>query len=366
MKFKSEKDALENALAISARAAGNKGGFQLALTGVHLALTGNKLCLTSTDRELSIQVVLTVNGQNDGTALLPARLVSEVIRILDAGAVDVELSEEVLKVTSGQCHFGLHTMKVDDFPVVKLLDGDPIVLQAETLLAAIRQVVHAASTDDSRPVLTGTLLEADENGLRLVTTDSYRLALCDLAGVEVLESGNSMLVPARALLEVIKLLDDAEEVNLWFSDQEAAFGINNVTIMTRLIEGDFPNYQGLIPDHQPNSLSINREAFINAVRRVKLILQSGEAIRLNLTASNGSLELSAENKEIGEVVETIDATYEGEDLVIAFNPEYLISGAQAAPDEEIVLNTIDALKPAVMRAPGDNDYLYLLMPVRVS
>ncbi|MCY4163270.1 MAG: DNA polymerase III subunit beta [bacterium] len=364
MKFRSERDSLVNALTTSARAAGNKGGFQLSLTGIHLALTGDELALTATDRELSIRVLLAVNGQSDGKALPPARLASDVTRSLDIGAVDIELSEEILKVDSAQCHFSLSTMNVDDFPVVKLLEGDPVVVKAEILLAAMRQVVHAASTDESRPVLTGVLLEADENGLRLVTTDSYRLALCDLAGVEVLESGNSMIIPARALQEVIRLLDDAEEVNLWFSDQEAAFGIDNVTIITRLIEGDFPNYQGLIPDHQPNSLSVNKEALIGAIRRVKLMALDSTPIRLDMTADR--LELSAVQEGIGQVVETLNATYEGEDLVVAFNPEYLINGVQATPGEEIVLNTVDALKPAVMRASGVNDYLYLLMPVRVS
>lgn len=334
------------------------------LSGVHMALDGDELTLTATDRELTITVRLTVAGAGDGEAVVTARLASDVVRSLDAGAVNVTVDGEGIHIDSARSKFSLQTMGTEDFPVVAALDGDPVVLEAEGLLTALRQVVKAASADESRPVLTGVLLSAEEEGLRLVTTDSYRLALCDLPGLEVLGSDQSVLVPSRALQEVIRLLGDVEQVSVRFSEREASFDLGTVTVATRLIEGEFPSYQGLIPTHQPNRMTIGREGFINAVRRVRLMAQDSTPIRLDMSAAG--LELSATTQDVGEAREQVDAEFEGEDLTVAFNPEYLLDGAEAAPGEEIVLNTVDALKPAVIRTPESEEFLYLLMPVRIN
>ncbi len=364
MKFRCERDALLEALTVTGRAAGNRGSFQLVLTGVHMALEGDELTLTATDRELTITVQLTVAGGGDGTAVVTARLVSDVVRSLDAGAVNVTAHEEGIHIDSARSKFSLQTMGVEDFPQVGAAVGDPVVLEAEGLLTALRQVVKGASADESRPVLTGVLISAEEEGLRLVTTDSYRLALCDLPGLEVLDSEQSVLVPSRALQEVIRLLGDVEQVSVRFSEREASFTLGTVTVTTRLIEGEFPSYQGLIPTHQPNRLTVDREVFINAVRRVRLMAQDSTPIRMEMSASG--LELSAVTQDVGEASEQLDAVFEGDDLTVAFNPEYLLDGAEAAPGEEIVLNTVDALKPAVIRTPGSEQFLYLLMPVRIN
>ena len=364
MKFRCERDALLDALTTTGRAAGTRGGFQLVLSGVHMALSGDDLTLTATDRELTIKVHLTVAGDGDGEAVVTARLISEVVRSLDAGAVNVSVDSGEIHIDSARSTFSLQTMSAEDFPKAAALEGDPVVLEAGGLLTALRQVVKAASADESRPVLTGVLLSAEQEGLRLVTTDSYRLALCDLPGLELLSSDQSVLVPSRALQEVIRLLGEVEEISLRFSEQEVSFGFGTITVTTRLIEGEFPSYQGLIPTHQPNRLTIGRENLISAVRRVRLMAQDSTPIRLDMS-SNG-LELSATTQDVGEAREQMDAVYEGEDLTVAFNPEYLLDGAEAAPGDEIVLNTVDALKPAVIRTTDSEEFLYLLMPVRIN
>ncbi len=364
MKFRCEKETLANAFATAARAAGNKGGFQLILTGLHLRLEGDKLTITGTDRELQITCSVVVNGQGDGTTVLPARLASDVIRSLDDGAVDVELEEHMIQINSSRSNFKLNAMSATDFPVVEAVDGSSAVLKSDKLLSAIRQVANAASSDDSRPVLTGTLLAADDNSLRLVTTDSYRLALCELEDAKILDSGTSVLVPTRTLQEVSRLLENAEDAFLSFTNQDAVFIIGDVTVKTRLIEGDFPNYKGLIPEQHQNKLIVNRDLLLNAVRRIKLLAQDSTPIKLNMSTTN--FELSASTQDVGVAQESVEASYNGEDLVVAFNPDYFKIGVQAAPGDEIVLHTADALKPAVIRSPVSEDYLYLIMPVRVT
>lgn len=334
------------------------------LSGVHMALSGDGLTLTATDRELTIKVHLTVAGDGDGEAVVTARLIGDVVRSLDAGAVNVSVEDGEIHIESARSTFSLQTMSAEDFPKTAALEGDPVVLEAKGLLTALRQVVKAASADESRPVLTGVLLSAEQEGLRLVTTDSYRLALCDLPDLELLGSDQSVLVPSRALQEVIRLLDEDDQISLRFSEHEVSFGFGTITVTTRLIEGEFPSYQGLIPTHQPNRLVIGRENLINAVRRVRLMAQDSTPIRLDMSSSG--LELSATTQDVGEAREQMDAEYEGEDLTVAFNPEYLLDGAEAAPGDEIVLNTVDALKPAVIRTTDAEEFLYLLMPVRIN
>ena len=134
--------------------------------------------------------------------------------------------------------------------------------------------------------------------------------------------------------------------------------------MTRLIEGEFPNYRGLIPDSHPNVLTVNRAELLDAVRRVRLMAQEATPIRLNMT-SNG-LELVAVTQDVGQAQENLDAEYSGEELTVAFNPDYLLDGIDVTPSEEITLETVDAVKPAILRGAGTEDFLYLLMPVRVS
>ncbi|WP_419924530.1 DNA polymerase III subunit beta [Candidatus Poriferisocius sp.] len=364
MKFRCERDALLEALTTTGRAAGTRGGYQLVLSGVHMALSGDDLTLTATDRELTITVHLKVAGAMDGETVVTARLISDVVRSLDAGAVNVEVNDGGIDVESARSSFSLQTMSAEDFPKMTALEDEPVVLEAGNLTAALRQVVKAASTDESRPVLTGVLLSAEQGGLRMVTTDSYRLALCDLPELELLGSEPSVLVPSRSIQEVLRLLEDSDNITLRFSDREASFGIGSITVATRLIEGEFPSYQGLIPTHQPNRLTMNRESLISAVRRVRLMAQDSTPIRLDM--SSAGLDLSATTQDVGAAREQMDAVYEGEDLTVAFNPEYLLDGAEAATGEEVVLNTVDALKPAVLRIPESEDFLYLLMPVRIN
>ena len=192
--------------------------------------------------------------------------------------------------------------------------------------------------------------------------------MVDLPGVSVLSSGKSVLVPSRALSELSKALGDGGEITLRLGERDASFAVAGdngaVRLTTRLIEGDYPNYQGLIPQSQPNLLTVSREPLIEALRRVKLLARDATPVRMQMSADG--LELRAVTQDVGEGTESLDATYTGDELTVAFNPDYLLAGIEAVEAEEISLATIDSLKPAVVRDPTTDDFLYLLMPVRVQ
>ena len=204
----------------------------------------------------------------------------------------------------------------------------------------------------------------EAGGVRLVATDSYRLAVRDLPGTSVLQEGQTVLVPSRALAELNRVVSGAEQVTLRLASAEASFEVGENRLTTRLIEGDFPNYRQLIPQSYPNRLIVGKEPFLNAIRRVKLLAKDATPVRLTLRPDG--LELVAVTQDVGQAREDLEAKYEGTEMVVAFNPEFLIDGVEAITGDEVQLETLDALKPATVRSTENPNFLYLLMPVRVS
>lgn len=364
LKFRCERDTLVEALGAAGRAVTTRGGALPVLAGVRLELVGDRLTVTGSDLDLTITVDVEVAGGEDGIAVLPSKLISDVVRSLRPGAVDVSIEEDDARVVQAPAEFSLRVIPADEFPELSTADGDAVTLDAGAFRAAIDQVEKAASSDDARPILTGVLMAAEEQGLRLVSTDSYRLSVRDLEGTSILGEGQKVLVPSRALKELSRVVGEAEEITLRLGERDAGFEVGSVKITTRLIEGEFPNYRGLIPSNHPNTLSVNREALLDAVRRVRLLAQESTPVRLAMSSSG--LELVAVTQDVGQAHESVEANYTGDDLTVAFNPEYLIDGIEVAPGDEITLETVDELKPALLKSADDPAFLYLLMPVRVS
>jgi DNA polymerase-3 subunit beta len=367
VKFRCERDVLVEALGTAGRATASRGGALPVLSGIRTELQGDSLTLTGHDLELTISVVIAegLKGNTDGVAVLPARLTSDVVRSLAPGAVEIEVDGEQARITSGRSEFTLRVFPVDEFPRLPETTGEAVTLDATELAAALRQVVPAASSDDARPILTGVLLSAEEGGLRLVATDSFRLAVRDLPGQTVLAEGQSVLVPSRALNDLTKVLSGVGELTVRLGERDAGFEAGDVRLTTMLIEGDFPNYRGLIPSSAPpNRLIVSREGLLDGLRRVKLLAREATPVRLAMSPEG--LDLVAVTQDVGQAHESLDAKYEGTELTVAFNPDYLLQGVEALEGDEVLIESVDSLKPALVRSPEHDDFLYLLMPVRVS
>jgi DNA polymerase III subunit beta len=366
VKFRCERDALVEALGMAGRAVSNRGGTLTALTGIRAELTGDRLALTGTDLELTITVEVEVNGESDGVVVLPAKLTADIVRALGDGAVEVTVGDEEAEIVSGSATFSVLLLAPEGFPQQKEAEGDPVSVPTAELARAVKQVVRAASRDETRSVaLTGVLLAAESDGLRLVATDSYRLALRDLPGLSLLTGETQVIVPGRALSELVRVLGTADTVEVRLDSGTASFAVDKAKVTTRLIEAEYPNYRGLIPSNQPNHLTVGREALLEAVRRVGLMVASTPT-PIRLVTSGDQLELLAITPDRGEAREALSAKYEGDELTVAFNPEYLLDGIEATTGDEISIETVDGLKPAVLRSSDDEGFLYLLMPVRVS
>ena len=364
MKFRCERDVLVEALGTAGRAAAGRGSSLPVLSGVRVQLAGDQLRLTGTDLELTISVEVQVSGDGDGVVVLPGRLASDIVRALPGGRVEVEVGDDEARITAGRSEFSLRVLPADEFPRLPEATGEPVTLGSAELATALSQVVRAASGDDARPILTGVLLAAHADGLRLVATDSYRLAIRDLPGTNVLAEGQHVLIPSRALQELARVLSGGDTLTVRLGERDASFEVGGTRLTTVLIEGEFPPYERLIPQAQPNRLTVGREVLLEAVRRVKLLAREATPVRLSM--SNEGLELVAVTQDVGQAHESLDAKFEGTELTVAFNPEYLVQGIEVAPGDEVTIETVDALKPALLRVPEHPEFLYLLMPVRVS
>jgi DNA polymerase-3 subunit beta len=363
VKFRCERDILAEALVAASRAATSRTSTLPVLAGLRLDVAGDGLTVTGTDLELTIRVQATVGGESDGSVVVPARLVTEIVRALPAGAVLFEARDDDVLISAGRSQFSVRPFALDDYPAQHEPDGEPATIAADVLGSALRQVVRAASTDEARPVLTGVLIAADDDGLRMVATDSYRLAVRTLPESGMLPVEKPVLVPGRALAELQRLLASVETAEVRFGERNVEFRLGDAQLTTRLIDGEFPNYRNLLPSSHPNTLTLGREALLEALHRVRILAQDSKVVRLSL--GGDTVDLTVIAQDVGNASETVDAKYEGTEMVVAFNPDFLAAGVEALDGDELTISLNDPGKPVVLRGVGSDDYLYLLMPVRV-
>ncbi len=374
MRFRADRDSLLEALITASRAATARSGLSSGLTGLQLSLHGDRLQVVGSDPDLVIEARCEVSGDSDGSVLVPSRLVSDIVRSFDSGVVNVSGGEEEVRFSSGHAEFTVRVAAGADITRLGFPETEGIRLPAAEFGEGLRQVVRAALTDDSRaPQLTGVLMEATEGGLRLTATDSYRLAFRDFAGLSVLEPENKVLVPARALAEVQRLVSNAKdpdgtELVFRHSDLDAAFELGSVRITTRLLRGSFPDVQRLVPKTYEHTLKVRRDDLAAALRRVRLLVRDSKDVTtpVRLTFRDDGVELAVLTPESGRANESLKGTYVGDELMVAFNPTYLLEGVEAVRAEMLELKVTDPGKPALVCGEGEDEYRYLLMPVKVS
>jgi DNA polymerase-3 subunit beta len=371
VKIRCERDRLVDSLGTVSRAVTGRG---VAATrpGLLLESDSDQLHLVGHDTNLDLVIESRIETAvlSPGSAVLPSPLVTDIVRALPPGAVTIEADDDEANITAGRSEFAVRTYPVMDFPRLPAVEGDWIKLQSGAFGEAMRQVVRAAAAEgDKAPTFTGVLMSDEGGALRLVATDSYRLAFKDVEGSAGLGEGRSVLVPARALNELQRLLGASEEKTLSFhaGDLYAAFEVSPVRMLTRIIKADFPEYRHLAPPSYPNSLVIEREPFLDALRRMRLLVRdANKATPVRMSMSVERVVLTVSNAEYGKASEEVDGRFEGSELTIAFNPGYLIDGLEGVRGDEVMVETVDDLKPAMIRGVENGDYRYLLMPVKVG
>lgn len=340
------------------------------LSNVLIRAEGERVEFTATDLDVTISCSVEAKVKEPGATTLPVKKILGIARELNASEIDLEVDDKnVCSLRSGPSFFKIRGLGAEEFPPLPgFKDDRKVVLPQEKVKGMLKKTAFAISTDESRYVLNGIFFSLKEHKLTMVATDGRRLALVD-EEVEVPEkSQTDFIVPAKAVNELNRLMMDKGEVEIRFSDNQAAFTLKDdkgfsVLVITKLIEGNYPNYRQVIPGEAKERVSLMREEFLHALRRAEIMTSEKQnSVRLTFTKNN--LAITANSPEVGEARETMAVNYKGKDMAIAFNPGYVIEPLNALTEDEVFLELIDELSPGVLKVNGP--FLYVVMPMRLS
>jgi DNA polymerase III subunit beta len=367
LKLTTKREDLVAKLSIVSRAVSTRAATQ-ALSGVLLRAEDGRVTLSATDLDLGLETTLEANVEAGGSVLLPGRLFAEVTRSLPDASVEIESreAEHDVEIRSGGSSFHLRVLPAEDFPTLPQPGDETLRIPAAALEESIDLVARAASRDDMRPVLTGVFVTASGREMTMVATDSYRLAVkrteleADLGGE--LEAN----IPARALRELGRILssEGAGEATISLLPNQAIFVAGSILLSTRLIDGQFPNFRQLLPESFEHDVRLPRSEFLDVTRRVSQLAQRNAPLRLSFRS--GELTVGAETPDVGDARETMPAAFEGEELEIGFNPEFLKEGIESVSGDEVLVRLISPLRPGLLEPVEGDEFRYLVMPIRLN
>jgi DNA polymerase-3 subunit beta len=305
-----------------------------------------------------------------GASTVPVKRLFGIIRELANSEIDLEVDDKnVCSVRSGASFYKINGLSADEFPpLAKFKEEKKVVLPQETVGSMMKKTSFAISTDESRYVLNGIFISLKDHKMTMVATDGRRLALVD-EEVDVSEkSQGEFIIPAKAVNELNRLLQDKGELEIRYTENQASFTLKDdkgsgVLIVSKLIEGNYPNYRQVIPNEVKERIPLVREEFLHALRRAE-IMTSEKSNSVKLTFGKNNLAITANSPEVGEARESIAVNYKGKEMAIAFNPKYLIDPLNALPNDEVFIELIDELSPGVLKINGP--FLYVVMPMRLS
>src|SRR5499427_10129322 len=340
------------------------------LSNVLLRAEGERLEFTATDLDVTISSGVEAKVKKPGASTIPVKKLFGIVRELGASELDLEVDEKsVCTIRSGPSFYKINGLGADEFPPLpKFKDEKKVTLPQETVRGMMKKTSFAISSDESRYVLNGIFISLKDHKMTMVATDGRRLALAD-EEVDVSEkSHGEFIVPSKTVNELNRLLQDKGEVEIRYAENQASFNLKDekgasVLIVTKLIEGNYPNYRQVIPAEAKERVGLVREEFLHALKRAE-IMTSEKSNSVKLSFGKNKLEITANSPEVGEAKEALAINYKGPELAIAFNPKYLIEPLNALPNDEVFLELIDELSPGVLKINGP--FLYVVMPMRLS
>jgi DNA polymerase III subunit beta len=367
MKVTCPREELAQKLGVVGRAVSSRTSVNI-LTGIMLRADDGRLSLAATDMEISLRVTLDAQVEEEGSVVIPGRLLVDIVRLLPAGEVTLEhrAEEGIAHLVCGSASYGLHTYSPDDFPrLPEIAPDESFSIERAALLDTIMKVGRSASRDESRPVLTGVLVRFEAGKLIMAATDSYRLSVKETEINEGPAGEIEAIVPARALSELARIAQasDADSLTVGIQENQIVFGVDDVWLTARRIDGQFPNYRQLLPETFEAEVELPREELLDVVRRTGLMAQRKSPLRLRF--EEGQLTISAQTQDVGEAHESLPAAYTADPIEIGFNAEFLRDGLESLEDDQVRLRLISPLRPGLIQGAGD-DFLYLIMPIRLA
>ena len=340
------------------------------LSNVLLRAEGDRLEFTATDLDVTVACSVEAKIVKGGSATVPVKKLFGISRELSGIEIDLSVDEKnVCSVSAGPSFFKINGLSADEFPPLpKFKEEKKVVLPQATVRSMLRKTSFAMSTDESRYVLNGIFLSLKDHKLTMVATDGRRLALVEEEADVDDKSQGEFIIPSKAVSELNRLLQETGEVEIKFTENQAAFALKNekgssILIITKLIEGNYPNYRQVIPGETKERVAFAREELLHALKRAE-IMTSEKANSVKLAFGKNTLAITANSPEVGEARENMAINYKGKEFAVAFNPKYMIDPLNALTDDEVYLELIDELSPGVLKIKGP--FLYVVMPMRLS
>lgn len=366
MKFTCTQENLSHGLTAVSRVA-SKSAVLAILNNVLLIAESGRVQLQTTNLELAISVTIRAKVEAPGRYTVPSRLLTEFISLLGNERVTIELAGGGLRVTSGHTQTTIKGAPAEDFPVLpNHTTTTETTIPATTLRAALEGTIFAAANDESRPEISGTLLALSGSAGALVATDSYRLAEQKINTLSAVTEDRRVILPSRTSQELLRLTpDDDTVVTLFLGDDQARFTLPDTEIVSRVIEGQYPDYQQIIPTAWNTRVTCSREELLANVRATSLFCKAGiNDVTLSVDPKEKTIHLGAANTQLGEHAASLAANIDGAPMSGVFNYRYLLDGIQSLGGNTTVIELQDQNAPAVLRSPGRKGALYLLMPIR--
>ena len=364
MKFTVSKDNLLDGLQTVQNVVSTRTTLPI-LSNVLLQAADGQLRLTTTDLDVGVSGAVEAQIEKPGATTLPARRLATIVRELPAAEIHVDIdSKNVASIRCGQSFFKILGLPEEEFPPLpKFTGAKEFKLAQKELRDGLKKTSYAISADETRYVLNGILFSFKENKLTMVATDGRRLALLDIELEFPRSQEVELIVPTKCVSELARLLGDEGEVKMMVGENQVAFELNDTLLVSKLIEGNYPNYRQVIPSEARERVTLEREQFLNSVHRVSL-LASEKSNSVKLVFSKNNIEIAANTPDVGEARETLPVAYKGREFSIAFNPEFLMAPLRNLSNDEVYLDLIDEMSPGVIKI--QTPFLYVLMPMRIS
>ncbi len=337
------------------------------LEGIKLSIKGDSLILTATDMEIAIEKTINAETYQEGDIVVPGRLFADFVKKLE-GEDDIELfvgDDGRLKITYSASEGFIQCLSADSYPIIKKdINRNSFVINQKSFKDIINKTSFACSQDDSRPILKGCLLELSGDTLTCVALDGFRLAVCKKS---VREATNDIraIVPSRALVEITRLLEkDDEYVTVVIQDNSLMINVDSTVFLTRLLEGEYIDYKRIIPTEFVTVFRVNKNLLYSSIERASIVAKVMKNI-IKFDIKENYVDVSSDS-EMGNVKENLIINLEGKDLLIAFNSKYLMDALRVIDDEYVNFNLNSPIAPCVIKPYSDEEYLYLILPVRMS
>lgn len=363
MKLQVTQENLNKALGTVARVASTRGTLPV-LANVLIKTVNNRLSIAATNLDIAITQYLGAKVEAEGSITVPARLMQDFVSSLPGGTIELNLDDYRLHVATDQYQSVINGVSAEEFPVMPAItEGKTWTTAAAALKKGLQQVVMAASGDEARPVLTGVLLHTSEGKLYMAATDSYRLAEKELMPYE--GEPIQLLVPVSAMQDVLRIVSDFEgDVRVTSDDQQVLFQAGDVELVTRLIEGKYPDYRKLIPQNFATSATLKRADLLNVTKVSSLFArESAGSITINIDEAAGELSIRSVASQLGENTAKADAKVAGTGS-ITLNSRYLLDALHALSGDEVVFSFNGKLEPALICDPSASDYTHIIMPLK--